>query len=126
MIPRLHNFHYSKEQIELLFNSKAGTFGVNFLTPSVFFVVYLNFIPFLPIVTWLILQYFIFAIRVHISNKGLKAIDALDKKAIRDYFKYYLGTIFFNGLLWGSASILVFQYSNQTFIFIYILSSRQF
>lgn len=121
MVQTLRNFNYSKEHIGLLFNAKLGTFGVNFLVPVIFFSVYVTYIPFGYIFIWLCLQVIVFFVRIWMSEKGLKAIDRLDQKAIRDYFHYYLGTIFTNALLWGSASILVLKYTDQTFFFIYII-----
>ncbi|CAA6801962.1 MAG: Response regulator containing a CheY-like receiver domain and an HD-GYP domain [uncultured Sulfurovum sp.] len=121
MVQTLRHFNYSSEQIGLLLNSKSGTFGVNFLVPIVFFAVYVMSIPFLYIFTWLCLQLIVFFIRIWISKKGLKAIDELDKKAIKKYFSYYLGTIFLNSLLWGSVSILVLEYTDQFFFLLYLV-----
>lgn len=121
MVQTLRHFHYSREQIELLFNSKFGTLGVNFVTPLIFFVVYIKFIPFGYLFIWLVLQLLVFMLRVGISKRGLKAIEQLDQKAIKENFYYYLATIFSNALLWGSVSILVLYYTDQTLFFIYII-----
>lgn len=121
MLQTLREFNYNKEQIGLLLHSKAGTFGVNFLVPAIFFVVYVPFIPFWYIFMWLCFQVIVYFLRISISEKGLQSIKKLDEKSMRYYFNYYLGMIFLNSLLWGSISILVLEYCDQTFFFIYIV-----
>lgn len=121
MIQTIRDFHYTKEQIGLLFNSKAGTFGANFLIPILFFSIYVTVIPFWYIFVWLCLQIIVFLIRIRISKHGLNAIKQSNEKAIKYYFRYYLGMIFLNALLWGSVSILILEYSEQIFFFMYII-----
>lgn len=121
MVKTLKELHYSREQIELLLNSKSGTFGVNFFVPILFFVIFFSQIPLALLGTWLSLQFIVFFIRIKLRDKGLKALQKLDRVEIRCYFHYYLVTIFFNALLWGMASALVLEYTDLIFYFIYMI-----
>ncbi len=121
MLQTLRNLDYSKEQIGLLLNSKPGTLGANLFGPIVFFLIYVMVIPFWYIFIWLSLQLIVFFIRVQVRQKGLKAIEQLNQEGTRRYFIYYLGTIFCNALLWGGVSILVLQYTEQTYFYFYII-----
>ncbi|HHS92913.1 MAG TPA: hypothetical protein ENK82_06160 [Campylobacterales bacterium] len=121
MIQTLRSFDYGHEQIGLLLNSKPGTFGANFVGPIVFFLMYSTLIPFVYIFAWLLLQLTVFLIRIKVRDRGLKAIEVSNENNVRKYLIYYLGTIFANSLLWGSAAILVLHFCSETFFFLYII-----
>lgn len=122
MFQTLRDFNYSNEQIGLLLNSKPGTLGANLIGPLFFFSVYATVIPFRYIFVWLLLQLMVFLVRMWLRKRGIKAIEQSNQDAIRRYFIYYLGAIFSNALLWGLISILVLEYSSQTFVFFYVIA----
>jgi serine phosphatase RsbU (regulator of sigma subunit) len=121
MFKTLREFQYSREQIKLLLNSRSGAFAANFFAPIVFVLIYMFQIPLVYLLSWLLLQFLIFLIRIYLRNKGLKAIKKMDRVLIKRYFHYYLISIFLNATLWSVVAILVLLYSDETFLFIYAI-----
>lgn len=121
MFKTLKEPHYTREEIELLLNSKSGTFGVNFFIPLLFVAIFSLEMPAMLLGSWFALQLLVFFMRLEFRKKGLKALKKLDTVKIKRYLNYYLLSIFFNSLLWGLVSILVLEYTDVSFFFIYII-----
>ncbi len=117
MLKRLQNFHYHRELIQTLVDTKLGAVATNIIAPIVFFLLF----PDIPVdlLYYLTAAFFVvFVFRISTGSSLRKKLYTADDETIENGLKKYLFVLFLSSSLWAIAAVLAIIYSDTMHIFI--------